>query len=591
MCGIIGLIANNLAAVPMALDGLYRLQNRGYDSAGMAYVKDGVLYVRKYVREKQAHAVQLLNADPEIRAASTNIAIGHTRWGTHGPNTLFNAHPHYDVNNRFALVHNGIIENYLELKQQLEQHSLYGETDSEVVVKYIAQLALKQTVFSSLATLNTILKGSWAILLLDRLAPDKIFFMKHGSPLILGTGVNTINLLSELSALSVDSYYALADGEFGYVSPTAIVTQFVYTPIKLTLASPVVMTPDPYDHWTLKEIHDQPAAIRSLLADRLVGNKIIMPELHRIKWQVPNLHLIFLACGTSYHAARTGCKFFQDLRVDATIDIVDGADFTPQTIVPNRSNIAVLLSQSGETKDLYQALMLVKKSGLSSIGIINVENSLIARTTDICLYIKAGRENAVASTKSFTNQVVMLLLLALKMAPESDLTYIAALHTIAEDYHDMISRSMDIVPDMAKLFRQTDNCFVLGRNQLAWIAIEGALKMKEISYIHSEGMNATALKHGPFALLTTDVPVILLAADDQIDNITAEIRSRGSPVILISNRSDVAHADYHLQYYITSKLFPLLSVVPLQLLAYYIAVDRGNNPDFPRNLAKAVTVD
>ncbi|MEM3062826.1 MAG: glutamine--fructose-6-phosphate transaminase (isomerizing) [Nitrososphaerota archaeon] len=624
MCGIVGCILGDDAAIIAVMRSLGRLQNRGYDSAGICTIKDNYLMIKKYVSSQNTNAIQYLNNDP-ITKIRSNIAIGHTRWATHGTRTVENAHPHHDLgpqeqtwNARFAIVHNGIIENYKILREELinNGYTFYGETDTEVIAKYINYLTKTGRDFRAL---NTKMEGTWAILILDRITPNTIYFMKNGSPLIIGFDKtkSKIMLVSELGGFDedIEYYYILSDYDYGSISMDdshfyhkknnlelhfKIETQKHYEIHKIPSMS-YQLTPHPYPHWTIKEINDQPEAIDNLTKDRIINGDVIFPELEKYREDMINAeHFILLACGTSYHAAQIGAKIFKEFGTDKTLEIIDGADFEKSDIPIHRRTVLILLSQSGETRDLYCALLVGKKLGIRSIGIVNVENSLIAREVDVCLHLKAGRENAVASTKSFTNQVVMLVLLAIWLNP--DLVslkekYLSSLKTLPHEFRQIIQQTEKEIPFITYLFRNKSDCFILGKHQCEWIAKEGSLKIKEITYIHAEGYSAAALKHGPFALLSNRTPVILIANNDKfypkMENITAEIKSRHATVIYITNRRNVPldHIDHLFYFESDSVLFPLISIVPLQIMAYHLALIRGNHPDYPRNLAKVVTVE
>lgn len=608
MCGITGCIVNDSSALMAVIRGLTKLQNRGYDSIGLCAVQNRELFIKKHISCDGKIMSQYLNSEM-CTDISSKIAMGHTRWATHGENTLVNAHPHSDDSKRFAMIHNGIIENYNELKRELinQGYHFYGETDTEIVVKYLDFLIKNGKDYRDL---NTILKGSWAMIILDSYDPDKIYFMKNGSPLILGWNKNRskIMLVSELSGFDedIEYYYTLFDGDYGYIAfnQTSMIvrTQFKYTvyvvPKLIGQASP-----NPYEHWTIKEINDQPKAIMNLLEQRFDSSSgtVIFPELDSIANNIRNAdHIIFLGCGTSYHAAQVGMKIFKEFAVNAFMEVIDGADFEENDIKPNKKVVLILLSQSGETKDLHRALKIGKEMNIKSIGIINVEKSLIANEVDVCLYLKAGPEHAVASTKSFTNQVVMLVLVAMWMNTNVSTgfkqKYINSLRSLSDDYARIIDQSEKEIPKVIEYFRNENDCFILGKQQLEWVAKEGSLKIKEITYLHSEGYSAAALKHGPFALLSKNMPVIILANNDKyypkLENITAEVKSRSARIFFITNRYCDGNNIDHLFYFETdSILFPLISIVPLQILAYRLALQRGNQPDYPRNLAKVVTVE
>lgn len=615
MCGISGCLDKNNDAMRAIMQALNKLQNRGYDSAGICTIdNNNNIIIRKSVSGSDGNAMQNINIDP-LSSIQCELAIGHTRWATHGAKTLENAHPHYDDNKRFSIVHNGIIENYVDLKKELMKngYQFYGQTDTEIVVKYLDFLIKNG---KSYADLDKIMEGSWAILVLDRLHPDKIFFMKNGSPLIIGTNENKskIMFVSELIGFDtdIDNYFIISDKDYGYVCMKEnicdIVTEKTYKLIPM-IKSDSVLSPAPYKHWTLKEINDQPIALSNLITDRITCHNFIdhfeynlnFPELDKIKNDINNMeHLVLLACGTSYHAAQIGIKFFKEFKTNITIEAIDGADFEEMDLPQNKKIMLILLSQSGETKDLYRALQIGKNNNIKSIGIINVENSLIAREVDSCLYLKAGREHAVASTKSFTNQIIMLLLLAIwlisDIEPNLKKKYLDAVIKLPTDFYNIIEKSSDEIPKMVDYFKNQTDCFILGKQSCEWIAKEGSLKIKEISYIHSEGFSTAALKHGPFALLTNNIPVIFLANNDKffpkIENVTAEVKSRNANVVYITNKMVYSDNIDHLFFFDTdSILFPVMTIVPLQFLAYYLALEKGNHPDYPRNLAKVVTVE
>ncbi len=599
MCGITGCISVSKISTNCVIKSLNRLQNRGYDSTGISVILNNQIITKKYISDSNKPASHFLNSDSELNSLKSAIAIGHTRWATHGKISIQNAHPHNSKN--ISVIHNGIIENHAELKLFLSNlsYDFHSETDSEVVANYLAYMSEANIDFSNL---NNILKGSWSVLFINQTEPDRIYFMKNGSPLLIGytQTKNKIMAVSETTGFDSDivKYYPLDDGEFGYISVGKISSINNYPEYDFSYTH---TDHNSYPHWTIKEILDQPVAIDNLLQNRLdIEKKIIsFPELDLIQDDLSKAeHLIFLGCGTSLHAAKFGSYYFQEFGSDKTIDIIDGSDFEIMMIPPNRKTILILLSQSGETKDLCRALDIGKKLRMISIGIVNVENSLLAREVTTCLYLKAGKENAVASTKCFTNQVVMLLILALWMGPNSDKrnTYITDLAKLSADYAQIIRKSLAECVPMIKFFKNVSSCFILGKHQAEVTANEAALKIKEISYIHAEGFGTSSLKHGPFALLTKQTPVIMIVPEDNFQeknhNAAHEIKSRSAKIIYVTNTSMPANIiDYALHYETDSVLFPLMAVVPLQILAYELSLDRGINPDYPRNLAKVVTVE
>jgi glucosamine--fructose-6-phosphate aminotransferase (isomerizing) len=608
MCGIAGCIGGSQDAIQIVLNALTALQNRGYDSAGIATLDDEIL-IDKYISADGENAMVELSKSL-ILELKTNVAIGHTRWATHGGKTLENAHPHNTEKNTLCLIHNGIIENHQELRDILEQngYTFYGETDSEVALKYL-DFVNKQNL--QLSDFNASLKGSWAMLILDKTKPGIISYCKNGSPLLIGLNADSTKIVfaSELAGFGKDiiSYAVIKDNTFGSVA-LGQKLEFDFEPVPcLTIET----TPDPYPHWTIKEINDQPAAITNLLNERLNGSEIMFPELKnlfdKISETSQHIHLTFLACGTSFHAAQVGCKFFKDLSLKMTFEVIDGADYELHDIPNGTFNIIILLSQSGETKDLYRALCIGREANVSSIGIVNVENSLIAREVDHCLYLRAGREHAVASTKSFTNQIVMLALLAVslhgiqnanKSGNQKVQNYIQSLKNLPDDFNKIVPQALNEMQDFLPFFNEQRSCFILGKQESEWIAKEGSLKIKEISYVHSEGYSAAALKHGPFALLHKNMPVIFIAAKDKfyskIENVTSEVKSRQASVLYVTNNPLALKShevDKTFYYETDSIMFPLLAIVPLQVLAYYLSLHRKINPDYPRHLAKVVTVE
>jgi len=611
MCGISGCISHT-NSVKSVINSLNKLQNRGYDSVGIAYVENDNIIIKKYVTDFNNSGINLLNSAFKSENMNASISIGHTRWATHGVINNNNTHPHHSMDNRFCLVHNGIIENYYELKTFLMKHNytFYGETDSEIVVNYLSYI-MSSNQDLSISILNNILIGSWAILFLDNENPNKIYFMKNKSPLLIGWNADKTKtmIVSEIDGFDddIEIYYVIADMDYGYIclNTNNITSNCKYTENYCKNHHLKRESMHPFPHWTIKEIYDQPKMIINCLDNRLGDDTINLEELtnSNIGAELLNAeHLIFLGCGTSYYAAMCGSYFFREFMIDKTIDVIDAAEFIGEMIPRNRRTMLIVLTQSGETRDVVYALEIGKKYALRTIGLINVENSLIAREVDVCLFLRAGKENAVASTKCFTNQIIVLLLLAMWINMSSEYknvdlinAYIRDLHNLGNDYINIINKAMLECNNFINLFDNHSSCFILGKHATEYIAKEASLKFKEIGYVHAEGCSASALKHGPFSLLSEKMPVIVITPNNnfynKMTNIIEEVKSRLANIIHITNCPNIPDAKYVFYYETKSLLFSLMSIVPLQILAYKIAISKKINPDYPRNLAKVVTVE
>jgi len=549
MCGIYGILLKKPANIyNLILQGLSQLQNRGYDSAGICVYNDG-LKITKYA-STEVSALDLLRRESFID--SPIVGIGHNRWATHGQKTDANSHPHASNDGNWAVVHNGIIENYEELKLMLPNSMFNSQTDTEVI-SHLLQHYYDGDILSTIQKTTALLKGSYALIIMTTYEPTKLFCVRDGSPLLIGYNEERIIITSEKSGFGSSVKYATINGI------CIIDESFTIDNYTEYIVDEESLTPYPYEHWTLKEIHEQ----------------AIVPSYQTVN--IGAEHIILLGCGTSYYAALYGMHFFKKTGKYNTVQVFDGADFTTRDI-PKGKTIFILISQSGETRDLYRCIEIAKQRDIQTIGIINVEDSLIAREVDKVVYCKAGKEVGVASTKSFMSQVICLSVLS-----GNDPTNLSA----------YIQKTIQICkPICSYLAKQYTNLFLLGKGADEIIAKEGALKLKEMAYIHAEGYSSSSLKHGPFALLDENMPVILLNFEQEhtpkIMNCYHEIVSRKSPVLFITNREN-EYADIVIPY--NETYASLLGIIPIQLLAYYISVSKGINPDKPKNLAKVVTVE
>ncbi len=621
MCGILGIIlkTQNENIINFILDGLIQLQNRGYDSSGICLIENNKFNLIKYASTNEISSLKKIQNDIEKKNLSGTIAIGHNRWATHGEKTDHNAHPHISYCGNWCLVHNGIIENYLSIKNFLleKNYQFKSETDTEVIVNLISY-NYKLYNSSIKAIENTInqLLGTYALLILNK-NENIIYFVKNGSPLLMGLGKDEIILTSEESGFcgKIKNYICLENKDIGYVfydknnSLIFKMTSEKEYERKDVSISKYDLTPYPHQHWTIKEILEQPNVINSSLNNggRIKNDNEIklggIENYENIFKGVDNI--ILLGCGTSYHVCVIGTYFCKLLCKFNIVQYYDGADFSENDIPKNGKTVFVLISQSGETRDLYLSLEISKKYNIPTIGIINVVGSLISREVTCGIYCNAGREIGVASTKSFTSQVVCIILLILWFSQIQNINnelrkeFIQDLKTLQNNFFTTIQELKDDIQNIAREWKDYKNMFILGKGIDEWIAKEGSLKIKEISYIHSEGYSASSLKHGPFALLDENFPTIILNCDNtydtKINNCIEEVISRKSPVLLITNNKNIKIKEgknikiLYVKY--NKSLSSLLGIIPLQLLSYYISINKNINPDIPRNLAKVVTVE
>ena len=612
MCGITACISQN--CVQILLNGLVQLQNRGYDSAGITTLVssgnslDHDFITTKFASDEETALIKLERYKNEH--FNSKIGIAHTRWATHGPKTDINSHPHISYNGNFALVHNGIIENYKDLKDQLSQNNIncISETDSEVIVNlldfYYQSLS---SCIKSLKYVLSLLQGTWGLVILCKDEPNTLYCSRKGSPLLVGEHSNMAIVASEQSAFcnKLNNYIALNNQDICTISlegeKIRIVTNDIHTKIHTRNLSSEFLS-DTYKFWTEKEIYEQvDSSLRAISfgARLLSTGKVKLGGLESHQEQLIEIdNMVLLGCGTSYFAGLCGKRYFKSLCDFNTVQVIDGAEFEMNDIPKKGKTALLFLSQSGETKDLYRCLEMTKDTDIIKIGVVNVVDSLLAREVDCGCYLNAGREIGVASTKSFTSQVIILSMMAIWFAQIKNINlnkrtiYIQDLRKLHLDIEQTI-KNCDI-DGLLPLFKDQNNCFILGKKIGHAIACEAALKIKELSYIHAEGYSSSSLKHGPFALLKKDFPVILIAPMNTYfsKNMNAyeEMKSRHANVIIVTNNTELDLPNTVLTAN-NDSYNELLCLIPLQLLAFKLSLYRGYNPDLPRNLAKVVTVE
>jgi glucosamine--fructose-6-phosphate aminotransferase (isomerizing) len=617
MCGIVGYIGTR-RAVPIILDGLKRLEYRGYDSAGLAVVGDDCeLTVRRA-------SGKLRNLEDAIRMSPLDGAygIGHTRWATHGRPTEENAHPHRDCSGRIVVVHNGIVENYLSLKQQLqdEGHKFVTETDTEVIA-HLVEKHFSGNLEAAVRAAVRQLTGVFALAVLSKADPNKIVAARSGPPVVIGLGDNEYFVASDVPAIlgHTRDMFFLADGDMAVLTPDGVrLSDFDGRPVNRQVShilwDPIMAEKGGYKHFMLKEIYEQPRAVRDTTLGRVgqESGRIFLDEMDISPKQFKEFRQVrIVACGTSWHAALAG-KFMIEKLARIPVEVDYGSEFRYRDPILSSDTLTVVISQSGETADTLAAQREAKLKGSKTLAICNVVGSMVTREASGTIFTHAGPEIGVASSKAFTCQLTALFILAMylgqakeKLDENTSRCLVQELLRIPGKLETVLSHDAMYEELGRKLFRATDFLF-LGRGVHFPIALEGALKLKEISYIHAEGYPAGEMKHGPNALIDEKLPVVVLAAHDPareesrilyektLSNIQ-EVKAREGIVIAVATEGDRAVpklADYVIELPPSSELLlPLLEVVPLQLLAYHIAVRRGCDVDQPRNLAKSVTVE
>ena len=614
MCGIVGYVGPR-AATPLLIEGLKRLEYRGYDSAGVALLNGAGVQVRK-APGKIAELEKAISAEP----VHGSVGIAHTRWATHGAPNWCNAHPHLACDGSIAVVHNGIIENGTALRQALEDagHTFTSETDTEVLAHLIeefmksadgAAASLEEAVIEALRKVE----GTYGIAVLSSRDPNKIVAARKGSPLLVGLGDGEYFIASDVSAILAHTRQViyLNDGDLAVLERHGYKVMDMHAaPITRAVSSIDwdldMIERGGYAHFMLKEIFEQPASIENTMRGRLLLDEgtAKLGGLNMTDEQLMEFdNIVITACGTSWHSALIGESMLEEL-ARIPVEVEYASEFRYRNPIITDRTLCIVISQSGETADTLAAMREAQQRGARALGIVNVVGSTIAREDDGGVYVHAGPEIGVASTKAFTCQVTALALFTLKLAR---LRGLAALEgqRIAQAMHELPEKIQEILANAAQIekiaeqFTNATNFLYLGRGYNFPAALEGALKLKEISYIHAEGYPAAEMKHGPIALIDENMPVCFIAPHDSVfDKIVSnvqEVKARGGRVIALTSRAEPALAgkiDYEIRIPETIDMFtPILASVPLQLLAYYIAVQRGANVDQPRNLAKSVTVE
>lgn len=616
MCGIVGYIGFR-DAYPILIQGLKRLEYRGYDSAGVALINnEGVMNVYK-----EKGKVSNLEALTSQRDISGQIGIAHTRWATHGEPSAINAHPHVSQSGRLALVHNGIIENYSNLKILLEKegYTFKSSTDTEVLVQLIEYMQKKYDKSLENATIMALrmVVGAYAIAVIDKNCPDKIVVARKSSPLVIGIGADHKEFFIASDALPIVEYTK----QMVYLNDNEVALLKIGKKIEINNLNYEDITPEVkevnisleslekggFEHFMLKEIYDQPRCMADCMRGRLLLNekRIVLSTINMHRERLMKAErFIIVACGTSWHAGLIGKQLIEQW-ANISVEVEYASEFRYRNPVISPDDVVIAISQSGETADTLAAFQLAKENKAMCFGIVNVVGSSIARASDTGIYIHVGPEIGVASTKAFTGQVTVLTLFALALGHERGTiskeeyeSTIEELGNIPEKIKSVLAKDEEI-KDIARSLTYAENALYMGRGFNYPVALEGALKLKEISYIHAEGYPAAEMKHGPIALIDENMPVVFVATHHQlykkiISNIE-EVKARNGRIIAVVTEGDeavkeIAEATIEVPSTLAS-LAPLLSAIPLQLIAYHVAVEKGLNVDQPRNLAKSVTVE
>ena len=620
-CGIIGVVhskAKDNEIKDTLLGGLSVLLSRGYDSVGVATVDDGDndIMVSKYASKGSTSDSFSLLSENSNGHTHSKAGIGHNRWATHGGKTDNNAHPHVDYKNRIALVHNGTINNYSELRRALEDSGIKfkSETDSEVIAHLIGvelDSCPNMSVRDALSNTVNKLDGTWGLAVISKDNPDEIVLACNGSPMVIGFEKDRVFVASETSAFNkhTKNFIAMKDGEIASITSDGCT--LCSSRMEMAPDHGIESRPGSYDHWTLYEALQQPMAIARALAfgGRIDSSKVRLGGLDNNIEELSKIdNMVFSACGTSLFASQYGAKLMRDLGSFDTCTVYDAAELRVKDL-PKKNGGIIAVSQSGETRDTLKSLKDSTLLGIPRLSIVNVVGSAIARETKLGVYLNAGRETAVASTKAFTTQVTVMALVALWFKQQRGEGVCKIEKNLIESLQRLpISFGMAMglrsqCKSIAKRLVEKNNCFILGKGYGEAVAMEGSLKLKEIGYIHAEGYSGGALKHGPFALINDEscpggsTPVILLVLDDehanQMRTVGEQVKARGADVIIITDNESLAEGldDSPIVIPSNGDLTALIGVFPLQMIAYELSLLKGINPDTPKNLAKSVTTD
>lgn len=612
MCGIVGYIGERKAK-PILINGLLRLEYRGYDSAGIATIeKSGIKTIKNKGRVAELEKVD------GIDSLVGTIGIGHTRWATHGKPSSVNSHPHMDNSKNFAVVHNGIIENYANLKEFLKSnnYTFLSETDTEVIpnlIHYNYKSSKKTGVerfLEAITNTTKMLKGSYALEILCSDFPDNMVVVRKDSPLVIGKGAGENYISSDIPAILsfTKDFYLLNDNEFAYISRNEIIfydenLNKINKELKNITWDAGAAEKGEYQDFMLKEIHEQPKSIRETIGSRITENApSLIPDLDLSKEYLKTINKIFIvACGTAMHAGLAAKTIFESL-CEIPVEVEAASEFRYRNPIINEKTLCLFITQSGETADTIAALKLAKENGAKTLAVSNVIGSSISREADCTIYTHAGPEIAVASTKAYTSQIVLLAIIAINFAEKLNLNKdkIKELKSdilLLPSQIEEVLKNTEKIKNFAKRIYKEKDVFFIGRGIDYTVALEGSLKLKEISYIHSEAYPSGELKHGPIALIENDVTVISiltnrLLVEKSISNIQ-EVVTRGAKTFIVTNQElNNNKFDEVINIPKTNSLIsPILSVVPLQLLSYYISKEKGLDVDKPRNLAKSVTVE